>query len=1060
MSVTADSQVRANFGTTVTLGYTSDAYMTLASDAMKMYDEAGTQQVELNTGTLTLGGADGDTSDTVVIDGSSVTIYGNDSSTGVFITDDNIAIKADADADKITLDNNGMTVTAASADVASFGATTTIGVTGTTGAYTEIISGELKIKNNTSTFLKANSGGLGISGSLSATTGDIGGLIIATGSVKTVDPTGDEDYLEIDNAANSITLYKGGDQKAQLRTKIDSYALSTDTFNDSISQLKIDDGFIQANRDITYDNSSCCFVRGTKINTENGLRNIEDLKIGDLVWAYDFDNNKLKLVPILTQTNPMRSRLVEITFTDKTKLTCTYDHPFYSDSKGWISFDPEETKLKYGNEVPELLECNQIEVNDEILDGFNGDGTIINIIPLEHGSTETFIFQTEFRNFFAEGKLSHNKTGCQFGGAQAVGGSGDVFATITGDMTFSGDEIGVVPAAQGNPDTHIAAGVAGISDGTQVGTMTHAGIYGYATGTDSGWANKRYLSGYFRGAPVAIDNCIFIGGDDAAAEAYQFLGLSDTTLKGAINICARTGTDGTMNRHRPTGVGDGGIVWGGDTTLYRSSAHNLETQDNFTVQLDLDVTGDLDVDGTSNLDVVDIDGAVDMGSTLTFSGNSIGSSPTPPLDFGTFYDNSGNPSISHIKLYSTHYGFGISGNTLNYISAMSHSFLDSGDLANPVASFVNGYAHFDGHIETGNGYDLIVNYNGSKSNRTYLDWQGLQLGNNGVNYIVAGNTSTGGYLQFHTNNSTDMLGFSGAPGGYKALVLKNNYLGAVFNEDAADYDFRVESEGNSTMFGIDASINQVYIGQNESTGNGRSFQVKHAGDGDYVARIWNDANISTCYGIILQAGDDTNDCGAILKFNDGNGGNMGIISFAGGTVSYGTFTGHHDAYVLDQDSHTGDILQTASGSAEGAIYPIGTIVSLVSSSLEVNPYGEFKSQPINYVVSSSAHQDKRAFGIYHGSYNWGDGSEDDVHKDLVYRHLISGLGDGVVLVNDQGGDIEIGDYICTASGSGGYGCKQSDDILHNYTVAKINEDVVWSAVSGSTKLVACTYHCS
>ena len=29
---------------------------------------------------------------------------------------------------------------------------------------------------------------------------------------------------------------------------------------------------------------------------ENGLRNIEDINIGDLVWAYDFDNNKPKLI--------------------------------------------------------------------------------------------------------------------------------------------------------------------------------------------------------------------------------------------------------------------------------------------------------------------------------------------------------------------------------------------------------------------------------------------------------------------------------------------------------------------------------------------------------------------------------------------------------------------------------------------------------------------------------------------------------------------------------------------------------------------------------------------
>ena len=37
----------------------------------------------------------------------------------------------------------------------------------------------------------------------------------------------------------------------------------------------------------------------------------------------------------------------------------------------------------------------------------------------------------------------------------------------------------------------------------------------------------------------------------------------------------------------------------------------------------LDISGDIDVDGTTNLDVVDIDGAVDMASTLTVTGASI-----------------------------------------------------------------------------------------------------------------------------------------------------------------------------------------------------------------------------------------------------------------------------------------------------------------------------------------------------------------------------------------------------------------------------------------------------
>jgi len=37
----------------------------------------------------------------------------------------------------------------------------------------------------------------------------------------------------------------------------------------------------------------------------------------------------------------------------------------------------------------------------------------------------------------------------------------------------------------------------------------------------------------------------------------------------------------------------------------------------------LDISGDIDVDGTTNLDVVDIDGAVDMASTLTVAGDTV-----------------------------------------------------------------------------------------------------------------------------------------------------------------------------------------------------------------------------------------------------------------------------------------------------------------------------------------------------------------------------------------------------------------------------------------------------
>tara|TARA_R110002012_G_scaffold210451_1_gene381085 strand:+ start:3894 stop:6776 length:2883 start_codon:yes stop_codon:yes gene_type:complete len=66
----------------------------------------------------------------------------------------------------------------------------------------------------------------------------------------------------------------------------------------------------------------------------------------------------------------------------------------------------------------------------------------------------------------------------------------------------------------------------------------------------------------------------------------------------------------------------------GDVKLYRSGADALKTDDSFEVAGNLTLTGngdfngDLDVDGTTNLDAVDIDGAVDMASTLAVAGDA------------------------------------------------------------------------------------------------------------------------------------------------------------------------------------------------------------------------------------------------------------------------------------------------------------------------------------------------------------------------------------------------------------------------------------------------------
>lgn len=83
----------------------------------------------------------------------------------------------------------------------------------------------------------------------------------------------------------------------------------------------------------------------------------------------------------------------------------------------------------------------------------------------------------------------------------------------------------------------------------------------------------------------------------------------------------------------------------------------------------------------------------------------------------------------------------------------------------------------------------------------------------------------------------------------------------------------------------------------------------------------------------------------------------------------------------------------------------------------------------------------------------------DVLNDKNYKVArVNALGEGGINVCKDGGNIEVGDYICNSSREG-KGMKQDDDLLHNYTVAKALESCNWSGAEDDIRMIACTYHC-
>jgi len=307
------------------------------------------------------------------------------------------------------------------------------------------------------------------------------------------------------------------------------------------------------------------------------------------------------------------------------------------------------------------------------------------------------------------------------------------------------------------------------------------------------------------------------------------------------------------------------------------------------------------------------------------------------------------------------------------------------------------------------------------------------------------------FFGYNAGNKTWALGQDMSDGGnfklYRGSGLGTTTSVTGFNIDYGTMLFEIYNglTVNGTMTADDKFValgGNSYTGLNVPANHGVSDNTSNS----YCFRIYHDGNNSDRYGMEIIYGTDGAHSGTNYAIGFKNGDNsifLGSINSTGTTVSYSPFTGTHQGYILESDDPASAVIQT--GTSSTPFYPAG---SIIVNTKTVLPSGSF--QPDHYIVTSSAFQDKRVFGVYWSAHSL---------PDLIHQHSIAALGDGMILVCDENGNIESGDYITTASGSGGHGCKQNDDLLHNYTVAKACEDVDWATEPSTKKLISCTYHC-
>ncbi|MBE1286101.1 MAG: hypothetical protein GJ671_00040 [Alteromonadaceae bacterium] len=96
---------------------------------------------------------------------------------------------------------------------------------------------------------------------------------------------------------------------------------------------------------------TCCFVAGTQVLTEDGYKNIEDVKLGEKLWAKNTETGEQDWKPVTKVfIEPDRGIFeIKLVASDgfEQKIQATDDHPFYVIGKGW----KQTIELKVGDKI-------------------------------------------------------------------------------------------------------------------------------------------------------------------------------------------------------------------------------------------------------------------------------------------------------------------------------------------------------------------------------------------------------------------------------------------------------------------------------------------------------------------------------------------------------------------------------------------------------------------------------------------------------------------------------------------------------------------------------------
>jgi hypothetical protein len=441
--------------------------------------------------------------------------------------------------------------------------------------------------------------------------------------------------------------------------------------------------------------------------------------------------------------------------------------------------------------------------------------------------------------------------------------------------------------------------------------------------------------------------------------------------------------------------------------------------------------------------------------------------PSNPAPVSGTITTSGNASFPTSGQSSATWGFAATWGASDPNPSSTDSLYQSDGIYNPSTNQTSWGTPYISSLKVGQLSAITVNTGAL----TVQDSLTISTTGNIKGGQTAYNTGTGFFLgysgsayKFSIGNSTTNMTWDGS-----AFTLNNAVL-----QGFGSNSFKIGNSSSGNLMFLStptAGIAVPLVFWDDTSASAYSFFQLSTNSKDSTssaAVTFNSSGTAAIALIVTQTGSGG---GAAKFFNTASSkefwlapGAYSAYSPSGGGKIYvvdgnGPFTGFHDTLnAIDEVVELGDIMVDVQ-----LIYKAGISNTLFETSLSSSA----NQQGAIGVVSGIVPIEEGTPGALwicnvvetdSGPYNvWSmPPGFDEQQIESTYKVVqVNALGEGQINVCGENGNIQVGDYIVTSS-IAGKGMKQSDDVIHSYTVAKAREAATFSSPT-EVKMIACIY---